>query len=132
MIGHHYLRTLGDENFRLRNARGDNTFNLLFELFNIERHTVAYNIDGSGLTYARGQQMERKLTVIVDDGMTGVRTALETNDHIGLRGEHIGNFSLTLIAPVSSDNCSDHNFSCTSAKNQILINYILYSRTVSM
>ena len=52
--------------------------------------------------------MKRKLTVIVDDGVTGVGTALKADNDILICGEHISNFTFTLVAPVCTDNCSYH------------------------
>ena len=59
--------------------------------------------------------MQRKLPVIIDDCMSGVRSTLKTDDDIGILGKHIGDLALALIAPICSDNRFYHNISslCT-------------------
>mgnify|MGYP001530392383 CR=1 FL=1 len=41
--------------------------------------------------------------------MAGIGTALEPYDNVGFLSEHIGDLALALVAPVGSDDCSDHN-----------------------
>lgn len=52
--------------------------------------------------------MERKLPVIVDDGVPGIASALKADDNVRLGGEHIGNLAFPFVAPVGSNNRFDH------------------------
>ena len=52
--------------------------------------------------------MERKTAIIIDDGMTGIRAALETNHNVRLGGQHIGDLALALVAPIRANNRTDH------------------------
>ena len=47
--------------------------------------------------------MQGKLAIVIDDRMTGIGTALETNDNIRGFGEQIGDLTLALVAPVGAD-----------------------------
>ena len=52
--------------------------------------------------------MKRKLSVIVDNGMSGICPALKAHDNIRLLREHIGDLPFSLIAPVGSNDCFYH------------------------
>ena len=53
--------------------------------------------------------MQGELPIVTDDGMAGIGTALEPYDNVGFLRKHIGDLALALVAPVGSDDCSDHN-----------------------
>ena len=108
MIRHHDLRALGDENLRLRHALGDHLIQLAQERLDVQRHARADDVDHIRAAHAAGQQMQRKATVIVDDRVSRVRAALETDDNVGLGGEHIGDLALALVAPVCADDSAYH------------------------
>ena len=40
--------------------------------------------------------------------MTGICSALKTNDNIRMLGEHIRDFTFSLVSPVCSDYCFYH------------------------
>ena len=52
--------------------------------------------------------MQCELAVIVDDGMARIGSSLKSYNDVRLLGEHIGNLSLALIAPVSAYYCFNH------------------------
>ena len=54
------------------------------------------------------KRVQRELTIIIHDRVTRVRSALKTDDDIRLRGEHICDLALSLIAPVCTNNCLNH------------------------
>ena len=53
--------------------------------------------------------MQRKFAVVVDDRMTGVGAALKADDHIAVVCENVGDFTLTLVAPVGAYDCFYHD-----------------------
>lgn len=52
--------------------------------------------------------MERKFSVIVYNCMARIGTALESYDDIGFLCEHVSDFALTFISPVSPYYCFYH------------------------
>ena len=80
----------------------------LEDKLDIQRNARAKHVDHVRRAYTAGQEMERKAAIVIDNGMTGVRTALKTNHNIGFRREHIGNLTLALVAPVRTDNRAYH------------------------
>ena len=85
-----------------------NSGKLLEEKLDIQRNARAKHVDHARRTHAAGQQMERKTAIIIDDGMTGIRAALETNHNVRLGGQHIGDLALALVAPIRANNRTDH------------------------
>ena len=108
MIRHQHLCAFGNQNLRRRQALFFNGSQLFEEKFDIQRNARAKHVDHIRRTHTAGQKMERKAAIIVDDGMTGVRTALKANHNIGFRRKHIGNLTLALVAPVRTDNRAYH------------------------
>ena len=108
MIRHEHLRALGDQDLRRREPLLLDGGQFLEEKLDIQRNARAKHVDHAGRAHAAGQKMEGKAAIIIDDGMTGVRTALKTNHNIGFRREHIGNLTLALVAPVRTDNRAYH------------------------
>ena len=62
--------------------------------------------------------MQRKAAIVVDNGVAGVRSALEADDHIGLLGQQIGDLALSLVAPVRAYDCFYHTVTSTSRDSQ--------------
>ena len=108
MIRHEHLRALGNQNLRRGQPLLLNGGQLLEEKLDIQRNARAKHVDHARRTHAAGQKMERKAAIIIDDGMTGVRTALKTNHNVGLGGQHIGDLALALVAPIRANNRTDH------------------------
>ena len=54
------------------------------------------------------KQVKGKFSVIVDDSVTSVAAALETNDNVGFLCQHICDLAFSLVAPVGAYDCSNH------------------------
>ena len=106
VIRHHNLCPVGNKKLGLRNALGSNVVNFLNKLRNIKSYAVTDDVCNLGMAYARRKKMQSKLSVIVDNCVTCVCTALETDNDIRFGSKHICDFTLTFVAPVSADNCS--------------------------
>ena len=65
---------------------------------------------GVMIEYTRGQQVQCETTVLIDNRMTGVASALETDDDVRLLGQHVCNLTFTLVAPVGANDSSYHSF----------------------
>ena len=111
VVRHEQLHAVGNENVRGGDAAVRHVLQLGEKRVGIERDAVADDVRDVGIAHARRQQMQRKSAVVVDDGMPGVRAALEADDNIGIRGEHIGDLALALVAPVGADDCCYHRIS---------------------
>ena len=109
MVRHEHLRSLRNKNVRLFHAALCNLVNLIEQRRNIECNAVSYHINNIAVKRAGRQQMKRKFSVIVHNRVTCVRAALKTDNYIRVLCEHIGDFTLALVAPVGSYNCSYHN-----------------------
>ena len=108
MIGHDDVGTLGHEDLRFRDTGCLDLFDFLDELLDIERHAVADDVDGVRVADTARKGVQRETTVIVDDGVAGVGTALETDDDVGLGGEHVGDLTFSFVAPVTAYDCFYH------------------------
>ena len=53
--------------------------------------------------------MKGKFSIVIDNGMSRIGSSLESHDNVRFLGKHIGDLSLSLITPVSSNDCFDHN-----------------------
>ena len=52
--------------------------------------------------------MKGKFSVIVDNCVTSVAAALETDNNVGFLCKHIRDLTFSLIAPVGAYDCSNH------------------------
>ena len=52
--------------------------------------------------------MQGEAALVIDDGVTGIAAALEANDHVRVGCQHVGDFTLALIAPVGAYDCFNH------------------------
>ncbi len=68
----------------------------------VQGHAVAQNVHDALAENAGGQQVQCKLAVLVDDGVTGVAAALIADDHVIVLGEQVHHAALSLIAPVDT------------------------------
>ena len=109
MVGHHDLGTLGYQDAGLGHALLHQLGNLVVEFLDIQCHAVADDIGHMGIEHAGRQCMQGKLPEIVDNGVSRVGPPLKTDDHIGLLGKQIGDFSLSFVAPVGTHNRFNHN-----------------------
>ena len=79
--------------------------------------------------------MKCEFTVIIDDGMSCIGTALETNDNVCFLRHHICDFTFSFVTPVGSDYCFNHFKSslfserkCESADEQRIFLLVLWSK----
>ena len=108
MPGQHQRGTVADFQIfgRDGNALCCDTFDLSPKVCQIQSNTVTQNIDNALSENAGGKQMQGKLPVLIDDGVTGVAAALIPHDHIIILGEQVYHAALALIAPVDSNDCT--------------------------
>ena len=107
MVRHNHLSSLGNENFRVYSLFLEH-IKLIYKGGNIKSHTVSDDIDNVVIADSRGEQVKDGFTLVVYDGVTGVCAALKADNNVGFCGEHIGNFTLTFVAPVCTNYCSYH------------------------
>ena len=82
---------------------------LLHEEVGSEHYAIADDVNLTSLENARRDAAEYILLALKLESVACIRTALETCDHIILRGEDINNLALTFVAPLQSE--QDVNFS---------------------
>ena len=109
MVGHHNLRSVRDHNLRHRYTLGGNLLDLVHELINIECYTSTHDIHNVLVKCTRRNGMKCKFTILILDGMSCIRTTLETNDDISLIRKSISNLTLSFVTPVSANYCCYHN-----------------------
>ena len=109
MVGHQQLGPVGDDELGGGHALADNALQLVYQLGHIQRHAVSDHIGHMGIEDARGEDMQCEAAKIIDNGMPRIGPALKADDHIGLLGQHIGDFALALIAPVGAYDCFYHS-----------------------
>ena len=52
--------------------------------------------------------MQCELSVLVNDRVSRIRTALKADDDVRLGGKHVCDLAFSFVAPVCSDNCLNH------------------------
>ena len=65
--------------------------------------------------------MQGVLTVLVDDGVTGVVAALEADDDIDFLCQIVDDAAFAFIAPLGANNCSNGNGNVLSIKVEVEI-----------
>ena len=75
---------------------------LIEQMLKVDNDSRAEHIHGVIAQYARRQQIQDKLSLVVHHGVTGVVAALITDNNIILFREQIDHTALALIAPVGS------------------------------
>ena len=88
---------------RQLHALGANVLDLLHNTLGINGNAVADDADDSLAEDSRRQQVQRKFTILVDDGVTRVAAALITDDNVIIGADQIDHTPLAFIAPVDSD-----------------------------
>ena len=111
VIGHQDLRPFGDDEVRGGNALIGDALQLIDQLHNIQRHTVADDVGDVGIENAGRQNVQREAAIVVDDGVTRVCTALETDDNVGMFRHHVSDFTLAFVAPVGANDRFYHSVS---------------------
>ena len=76
----------------------------------VQGHAVADDVGDMAVKHAGRQSVQGKLAVVVDDGVAGVGAALEPDDDIRFRRQHVGDFAFALVAPVGAYDCFYHRY----------------------
>ena len=109
VVGHQHVRPVRDEELGGGHALGEDLLvQLAEELVQVQRHALPNDVDRMGVEHAAGQQVQRSAPVFVDDGVAGIRAALEADDDVGLGAEHVRDLALALVTPVAANNRSNH------------------------
>ena len=82
------------------NALGSHFFDLPDKVFHIECDTVSQDIKFTFTKDAGRKQMQGKLPVLVDHGVSGVTASLKAYDDIILFRQQVDHTALSFIAPV--------------------------------
>ena len=110
MIGHHHLNPVRDQQLRPYASRFQGG-NLLEELTQVQRDTVADDVGHMGIKHTGGQLVQSKAAMLIDNGMPGIAATLEPDDHIGIPGQNICNLAFSLVAPIGAYNRFYHTSS---------------------
>ena len=110
MVGHDELSALRDQDFRFRNTGVGDLFDFLQETVSINCHAVAQDVDRARVADSGRKGVERKASVVVDNRMARVGTALKANDDVCVLGKHIGDLTFALVAPVCAYDCFYHEW----------------------
>ena len=110
VVGHEQLGPLRNDQLGRRHTLIGDGLELLHQLHHIQGNAVANDVGDVGIKNAGGQNVKRKPTIVIDNGMSSVGTALEPDDHVrGLR-QHVGDLALSFVAPVGTYDCFNHNY----------------------
>src|SRR5207253_1275701 len=75
------------------------------------------NANRIGIEYSTRHEMKLEGAVLVDDSVAGVVAALESDDHIRLLRQEVGDLALAFVAPLSTDDGRyRHVFECYPAR----------------
>ena len=75
--------------------------------FWVHNNTIANNRHGFAIDNSGRNEMKFKSNTINDNGVTGVVTAVKSDNVVGFSGKEIGNLSFAFVAPLGADNDSD-------------------------
>ena len=76
----------------------------------IDDHTRTDHAQCVVIENARGQQVKNGFFAIDDNGVSGIVSALETDDHIYMSSKQVNDFSFAFISPLGTDYyISSHN-----------------------
>ena len=91
---------------RQGDALGADLLHLDPEVFQIQGHAVAQDVQDALPEDAGGQEMEGEFAIFVDDGMAGVAAALVADDDVVAFGEEVDHAAFAFVAPVDAYNCA--------------------------
>ena len=86
MVRHNNLSAVGDDDVGCGYASVLKLLHFLDEVLDAESYAVADDVGDILMKYARRELMQRKFAVIVDDGVTCVRTALKADNDVAVIG----------------------------------------------
>ncbi len=105
---HQHLGPVGDAQPGVGDVPAQDAVQLVQKGDGVQRHPGADDVHHLRVEDARGHQVEGKLAVLVDDGVAGIGPALEAHHQVGMLRQHVGQFALALIAPVGTNNRTNH------------------------
>ena len=109
VIGHDDLAALGNHQLRSGDASVLYAFQLIHEDRDVECHAVSDDIHDFLVEYTRRKGMQGKFSIVIDNGMSRICSALEADDDICAVCKGICDLSLAFVSPVCSYNCFNHN-----------------------
>ena len=84
------------------NARGAQRLHLLEQVFAVQRHAVAQDVDNAVAENAARQQVQGKLALFIHHSVARVAAALIADDHVIMVREVVDHAALAFIAPVDT------------------------------
>lgn len=121
VVGHDELGAVGEQQAGGGDAAGDEGVVFGLEDGEVEGDAVGDDVGDVGVEDAGGEGVERELAEVVDDGVAGVGPALEADDDVGLRGEHVGELAFAFVAPVCAYDCLDHGSSFRVTSDELRV-----------
>ena len=118
VIRHYHLRSVGNKYLWHGYALRCNFLNLIEEFLYIKSNTVADYICCMVIENARRQCVQSELAVVIHNRVSGICTALKSDNYVRLLSHHIGKLALTLVAPVCANNRSNHCYVLLSLKSR--------------
>ena len=111
VIGHDNLCPVGNEQTRMGNAGLEQAVNFGKQPLQVQGNALRNDVGRALAENAGRQQVQGKLAVFIDDGVTGVGAALKADNNVAFAAQKVGHFAFALVAPVGADNGSDHAIS---------------------
>ena len=109
MIGHQQLCAFGYDQVGGGNALVRNALQFGHQLAHVQRDAVADDVGDVRIEGTRGQNMQGKSAVVVDNGVAGVCAALEPDDHVRGFRHHIRDLAFPFVTPVCAYDCFYHD-----------------------
>ncbi len=107
VVGHHQVGPGGDHQVVGRHPGGLDGGELGRQVVEVDHAAGADDTPGRRVEDPGRQQVEGEGSVLVDDGMTGVVSALEADDHVGVLSEPVDDPAFALVAPLGPDDDGD-------------------------
>ena len=103
MVLENQVRTVGQLDLADIKSLLFDVLHLVIESDGIDHDTVADDAFDSG-TENSGRNEVENVTFVTDlNGVTGIVSALETDDHIDILGQNVNEFTFAFIAPLGTD-----------------------------
>ena len=101
VVGHDQVRPDIDPQVPVK--LGGDSCQLALHGVEVDDRSYSDDADRLGIEDAGGHDVKRELAVFVDDGMSGVVSALVSDDHVRVCREVVYDPSLSFIAPLGAD-----------------------------
>ena len=107
VVGHADHRGVADLQVggRNRHARRAEIFDLSAEVFDVYHHAVPHDVDYLRAQNAGGKQIQNELSLVVDDGVSRVVSALVADDDVVMLGKQVHHPALSFVSPVDTRDC---------------------------